>query len=272
MPFTFLSHQPPVLPLKIAAPRMFDGTALVIGSMVPDLVFVTHGTDLSVDAHGVGPQFWLCLPVTLVLTWIVKRHVAGPVALHLPDLGPFHLRDFARLSRWAPPRTLRSWAVLVASALIGSFSHIGLDSFTHGFGWVVEHVDALRSPLFVLPSRLGGRTVFVFDLLQVGGTVVGGAITVWCLHVIGTRRLLIEWYPDAPVLTPTPRSRRILTRATALGIATGIVVGVVMIRVGGPQDLVIRIADGLLAGLAIGACRARTSMADAPDPSATVGG
>jgi len=52
MPFTFLSHQAPVLPLKIAAPRWFDGTALVLGSMAPDLFFVTHGSDCYIGAHG----------------------------------------------------------------------------------------------------------------------------------------------------------------------------------------------------------------------------
>ncbi|MDP4013047.1 MAG: DUF4184 family protein [Candidatus Nanopelagicales bacterium] len=44
MPLTFGSHQAVVLPLKMLKPRWFDGTALVIGSMAPDLFFLTHGT------------------------------------------------------------------------------------------------------------------------------------------------------------------------------------------------------------------------------------
>src|SRR4051812_19906912 len=54
VPLTILAHQAAVLPLKLARPRWFDGTALVIGSMAPDLVFVLHGTNLYTDAHRIG--------------------------------------------------------------------------------------------------------------------------------------------------------------------------------------------------------------------------
>jgi hypothetical protein len=110
VPFTFASHQGPVLPLKIAAPGLFDGTALAIGSMAPDLVFALHGSPWYVEAHALGAQFWFCLPLTIALTWLVKARVAGVLAPHLPGAGAFRLRDYGLLAAWPGLSTARSWA------------------------------------------------------------------------------------------------------------------------------------------------------------------
>lgn len=260
MPFTLLAHQAPVLPLKLLAPRWFDGTALVVGSMVPDLVFVTHGTDLYIDAHTIGPQLWFCLPLTLAFTWLLKRRVAGPLAAHLPDAGTLHLKDFGRLAAWRVPDDVRGWLVLTVSALIGSLSHVGLDSFTHGFGWVVQHVDLLRARVFDLPPGLTGRPVHVHDLLQVGGTVIGSAVTMWCLLAIGRRRLLTDWYPQGPTLVPTSQSRRRLLAWTAAGVVAATILVALTVGVGGPQDAMLRAIDVTFAGVAVGSWRARRWM------------
>jgi len=270
MPLTFLSHQAPILPLKIAAPRWFDGTALVIGSMAPDLVFALHGTDWYVDAHTITAQFWFCLPLTLVLTWVVKRVIAGPLAAHLPNLGAFHLKDYGRLSAWRPPRDVVGWLVLIASALLGSFSHLALDSFTHGFGWVVQNVAALQAIAFVLPATLSGRPVYVHDLLQVVGTVIGAAVTIRCLHVIGQRHLIRAWCPATQPLEPTPKSRRVLIGCSAVGTACGLAIAGLTLHVGGAQDLIIRVADISIIGITVGcwSClRGETRSVLPPDPA-----
>lgn len=271
MPFTFLSHQAPVLPLKIAAPRWFDGTALVVGSMAPDLAFVTHGTTWYVDAHTLAPQVWLCVPLTLALTWIIKRIVAAPLAAHLPDAGPFHLRDYGRLGTWRLPTHATGWVALITSALIGSLTHLMLDSFTHGFGWVVQNVNALQAQAFTLPSALTGRIVYVHDLLQLGGTAIGAAITIWCLYLIGQRRLVRHWYPTATTLQPTPTSRRRLTTACTLGLAAGLATAGTTAHIGGAQDLIIRIAAGTFLGIVAGCIAARPAMnpaSESPLPTA----
>ena len=270
MPFTFLSHQAPVLPLKIAAPRWFDGTALVIGSMVPDLVFFTHGTSWYVDGHTVAAQLWFCLPITLVLTFVFKRAVAGPLAAHLPAGGSFRLHEYGRLASWRSPTGATGWLILVASALLGAFTHLVLDSFTHGFGWVVQRVDALHAEAFVLPSSLSGRVVYVHDMLQLGGTVVGTVITVWCLHIIGKRRLLECWYPTASLLQPTAHSRHLLVGWTAVGSVLGMLLALMTVRIGGIQDLIIRIAECTLAGVLVGCLIARRSMVATSDPDQAI--
>lgn len=253
MPLTFLAHQAPVLPLKLRWPRAFDGTALAIGSMVPDLVFVTHGTAWYIDAHAVWAQVWFCLPVTVVLTLIAKRAVAGPLGASLPDLGGFHLRDHARIATRPVPQGPWGWLVLGTSALVGSFSHVVFDSFTHGFGWVVENVDWLQTYLFSLPSWATGRRVHVYDVLQIGGTAAGIVVTVATMWAIGRRRLLMGWYPDASIPEPDSASRRLFVIAITVGAAAGIALAFAMRDIGGPQDAVIRFAVTAGVGVLVGA-------------------
>ncbi|MFI9531412.1 DUF4184 family protein [Micromonospora rosaria] len=48
MPLTFPSHPAAIVPLKLSRPRWFDGTALIFGSMAPDLAYVLDGSGLPV--------------------------------------------------------------------------------------------------------------------------------------------------------------------------------------------------------------------------------
>src|SRR4051812_8093084 len=131
MPFTFLAHQAPVIPLKTRWPRLFSGTALVVGSMAPDLHYFLFQTLDPRPSHSVIGQFYYCLPLTLAIILLLNRVVAAPLAAHLPDGGSFHLRDLRAL---AAPMSMQEWLRAADSALLGSFSHIFLDAFTHKRG------------------------------------------------------------------------------------------------------------------------------------------
>jgi hypothetical protein len=268
MPFTFLSHQAPVLPLKMAAPRWFDGTALCIGSMAPDLNFIVRGTRFYFEGHELTTQLWFCLPLTLVLTWIVKRVVATPLGPHLPDLGAFHLRDYGRLGAWRTPRDARGIGVVASSALIGSYSHVFLDSFAHGDTWMVDHVTPLQHHVAdVRVLWYGIRAIYVYDLFQVGLSAVGLVVTVALVAVIGRRRMVCDWYPEPDPLQPTSASRAWLWGSASLFTALGIVVGLATFHVGGPQHLIIRVADVGFVGLVVGCVLARRTMRVSPAPT-----
>ena len=217
MPFTFFAHQAPVLPLKLARPAWFSGTALAIGSMAPDLEYFLYGAPERVYGHTLGGQFLFCLPLTLLLVWIVRRVIARPLGSHLPDCGPFHLRDY-RLLAGIPGGSY--WLKAAAGALIGSFSHLALDSFTHGDGWSVQRLALLRLPLF----EIGGRTVYVWKALQHGGTLVAGALTLLMLYFIGRRRLLVEWEPASgpPERTSAATARRLWLPIPLCALLAGI--------------------------------------------------
>jgi hypothetical protein len=189
VPFTLLSHQAPVLPLKLLRPRWFCATALAIGSMAPDLEYVFVASPSRQIGHTLVGQLTFCLPLTLILVWLVRLVVARPVALHLPDLGPFHLRDYRLLGRARP--TFLDAARVTSSALIGSLSHLLLDGLSHGDGFIVERVRLLRAVV-----HLFGRPVPIYRLLQHGGSLVLALFTLWFLAYMGRRRLIRRWAGD----------------------------------------------------------------------------
>lgn len=264
MPLTFLAHQVPVLPLKLRWPTIFDGTALVIGSMAPDLLFVLRGSDLAVDAHAVPTQLWLVAPLTVLLTILTKRVIAGVLGPHLPDAGRFRLRDYGRLSAWTVPRTPQMWAVLVISALIGCYSHLVLDSFTHNWGYAAGLLGITGVEVFSLSLGIASRTIFLVDLLQLGGSIVGVAIALILLRTIGDRRLLASSYPTADRLEPTRESRRTLWFVTAAVTLVGLATGAIPALNGGQHDVLFRSVDSSFAGLLLGAALARSKMTRAP--------
>lgn len=164
--------------LKSVKPRWFDGTALCIGSMTPDLVTafgVPHWSALNV------PPAWL---LGIVATVVVRSSVASVAAAHLPDLGPFRLHSWRVLARCH-----HTWTSTIASVGIGLATHHVLDSFTHPFGDAARLLgyDDIEVVLFGVASPLA--TVF-----QWIGHSLGSMLGVWMLLAIGTHRRLDEWY------------------------------------------------------------------------------
>jgi hypothetical protein len=207
MPFTFFSHQAPVLPLKRAWPHYFSGQALVLGSMSPDFEFFLTGKPAWGPGHSLVGQFIFCLPMTLLMVWIVSRLLARPVALHLPDAGSFHLHDYQVLAQ--TPRRRFYWLKAVPSALIGSFSHITWDSFTHSAGWSARRLGYAHTILL----HMGTHSLSVCKFLQSGSTLLGGAVVLLMLHSIGKHRCLLRWAGQTALdtrYTPSPAGLKAL--------------------------------------------------------------
>src|SRR4051794_35813822 len=102
MPATFPSHPAAVLPIKLRWPRHFDGVALVVGSMAPDLSYPAVGFTDPPDTHAWAALLWWCLPVTVLLSLLI-RGAAPDVAGHLP-VRWFALPDYGAIGavrhRW----------------------------------------------------------------------------------------------------------------------------------------------------------------------------
>ena len=187
MPLTFLSHQAVVLPLKIAAPRATSGTALVIGSMAPDVEYFLRGYPTSTVSHTWMGQLTFCLPVSLVLFWVMTRLIAEPAAANAPDWGQLHLEDYALLRR--QPTSVLHWGIVVASALIGSASHVLLDEVDVVIGGTPYHA-------------LGASLSWI--LANVAFWSVLAAITIAVMRYIGRHRLLRRWAAARPGVRSSP--------------------------------------------------------------------
>ncbi len=189
MPATFPAHQGIVIPAKLRWPDRVDATALCVGAAAPDLAYPL-GAWLNRQSHtAIGLLIW-ALPVTLVITMIIRRGAASGIFACLPDLGPLRLRSYRVLSTRRPtPMTT------LGSAIAGSGSHVLVDGFTHTGRWGATWLG-LDDVLVVAPLRgdLTGARVLQY-LGHAGGTV----LFVLALLVIASSGRLDRWYGTAAV-------------------------------------------------------------------------
>ena len=234
MPLTFLCHQAVVLPLKIGVPRATSGTALVLGSMAPDVEYVLRGYPATVVSHTWLGQLTFCLPVTLALFWVVTTLIAEPAAANAPAIGELHLEDYALVRH--QPSGASHWAIVALSALAGSVSHLLLDGIDVAVGGIPYHA---------LTASRGWIAVNVVFWVALA------AITLALMRHIGRHRLMRVWAaermdtasgraeavfrngrPELAVRSSGPRSAGAFWGVVGLGIATGAALGVVFRRPG----------------------------------------
>lgn len=183
MPLTLPTHPTAVVPLKLWRPRWFDGVALVIGAIAPDLAYATYGFGVTLLTHNVFAVAWWSLPVTLVAARLV-RWAAPAIVAHLPGGGPLRLEDYGVLGI-----VRHRWYVTACSALVGAFSHIAWDAVTHpGYFPSLQRPGWSGEPWWGLFS----------DASNLFGIVAG---TLLLVH-IGRSGLLRQWHG------PPPRQRR----------------------------------------------------------------
>lgn len=142
MPFT-LAHPAAVLPLRRL--RLLRTVPLIIGAMAPDTPYylpwriAKHVPDVT---HTLVGTFTLDLPLGLLLllcVWLLRAPLAAP-------LGPrARAKCLAAMERFGN-RPL-NWALAPLSILIGAWTHLAWDSFTHVDGWMVQRIPALSAPV-----------------------------------------------------------------------------------------------------------------------------
>ena len=199
MPLPLLAHQAPILPLKLWRPSLFNGTALVIGSVGPDLAYIVDASPAAHFGHTMGAQFYFCLPITMLAVLVI-----GGL-----DLGTAVAARFARL-RWlsgAATDVTKSgglWRAL-ASTLIGSFSHLGLDALTRD--WI---------PRF-LPARtyhLAHVSMWTSTVVQLVASVLFALLSLWALRRMWMRNASVSVAPRPGVM--------VLVAFAVLGVALAV--------------------------------------------------
>jgi hypothetical protein len=202
VPLTLPTHPIAVLPLKVWRPRWFDGVALVVGAVAPDLPYAIDGYPLHVRAHAWTAPLWWAVPLALVCVPVI-RWTSAAVAAHLPATGPLHLRDYGALAT----ARHRRW-ITAASAALGAYSHILWDSVTHA---TINHRPI---PLRGLTSEAVPGWLW-FEVLSKVSNAVGlvGALTL-IVH-IGRTRCVRRWHGPAPDVTRRPA----LFWVTAIAVA-----------------------------------------------------
>ena len=202
MPFTG-SHPAAILPfLRLPLPA----SALVIGSMAPDLPFylpvpqpyATHtwpaavSTDLALGL--LSRALWLGLlarPALVTAPAALRGRLEGRVAPGLTG----------RLS------SARQAVLLVAALVLGTATHLTWDAFTHPGRWGAEHIPALAASWGPLPG---------YRWLQYASSVAGLAVLLlW----------FVRWWRRTPAVPVPPEARWVWPVLAVLGLVAGSVAG-----------------------------------------------
>jgi len=144
MPWTF-SHPAAALPLLRFCRSRIERCALLIGCVSPDIGYYLGSWGQHLRAHTFAGSFAVCLPLgwSLLLLLICLR---APVVFMMPQRVRISFEDFARA-----PIKLR-WQVLLRCSvwlILGAWTHIFWDAWTHKNGLFAQHFALLQTPLWL---------------------------------------------------------------------------------------------------------------------------
>jgi len=170
MPFT-LAHPAAVLPLRRI--RLLRTVPLVIGAMMPDVPYYLPwriARYIPPVTHTLLGTFTFDLPVgllMLLLIWLLREPLAAPPG------GRASAKCLAAIERFGSHPV--NWALAPLSIVVGTWTHIAWDSFTHADGWMVSRVSALSAPVSFL-----GYTGELCHVLQYASSVLGlTVLAIW---------------------------------------------------------------------------------------------
>jgi hypothetical protein len=165
MPFT-LSHAAVVLPFSRPLARWRLLSAALIGSMIPDSRYFLPWRTQHFETHSASSLLTYSLPAGLLVYWVFQYLIKTPMVELLPD-GPY--------ARWlpyespAPIGKLRQWLLAAGGILVGAFTHLVWDAFTHEGSRGVRMLPVLDEPIF----EVGRHHLLIVRLLQDLSSLLG---------------------------------------------------------------------------------------------------
>jgi hypothetical protein len=161
MPFTF-SHPAAVLPIPSRFKNWIPLSALVIGSLVPDAAYYLPMPEhFRTYSHTLLGTFSTSVPFGIVV-WLIFDWLAPSAVFLLPSPHREAIAPQLKPRLASIPQALG----VALGVLIGAWSHVLWDSFTHTRGWFVRHVPLLQRRLF-------GNGMPAYKSLQYFSTVLG---------------------------------------------------------------------------------------------------
>jgi hypothetical protein len=170
------------LPFRRFCPRWLNFPALIFGSLVPDLSYCIPRPELDHFAHTFVGSFGFSLPVGIasvgVFYWL-----RSPFVRLLPER--FRKPFLPLCERPAGPL----W-VLILSVLVGSWTHIAIDSVSHNNGWLVEQMPSLRESVgLFFGHRMTLYQICWFAFTFLGVAWLSVAYLKWFKEATGTTHL-----------------------------------------------------------------------------------
>lgn len=165
MPFT-ISHIAAVLPVHRSLRHWGFFSAAIVGTMVPDFGFLMPVHVTREATHSAAALLTFCLPLGLAAFWMFQLLIKPAWCVVLPENWRQRLRaehPVARLRDW------RVWLGAAAAVLIGAFTHLVWDGFTHEDGHGVQMLPFLDD----FGPGIEGHTFRLYRWLQHLSSVLG---------------------------------------------------------------------------------------------------
>jgi len=184
MPFT-LSHPVAAIPLKKYLGDYGVLSALFIGAMAPDFVYMLPSEFVyyyRLTSHSLMGLFKVCLPMGILFFYLYHLFMAPVIVSVFPESLLRRLPPHLCLGRCPP---MNNGHAIIISILIGSATHIIWDAFTHADA-IPQYIEPLRTPLLTLDNW----EIMPFRVIQHLSTVLGLMLLLWWIW---------RWYCETEV-------------------------------------------------------------------------
>jgi hypothetical protein len=171
MPFTF-SHPAIVFPIKKLFGKYLSLSALIIGCISPDFEYFLRMRINSHYSHHLINGLLFNLFIGLILLFIFHELVKKSLIDNLPNYFQIRLQKVRNFD-WLVYFKQNITATLLA-LIIGAYTHIIWDMFTHKGGYFVE--------LLQLESNFFHFSYPWYKVLQHGSSIIGGLIIIYLFH------------------------------------------------------------------------------------------
>lgn len=178
MPFTF-SHPAIILPLAYLPKRWFSLTGLIIGSLMPDFEYFLRMEIRSDFSHTFEGVFLFDLPLGIVTAFVFHNIVRNNLFDNLPYILKSRVVIFKNFN-WNT-YFKKNWLVVIFSVIIGTFSHILWDSFTHDTGYFVQKFEILNQSV-----ELFDKQIPILKILQHLSTFIGAFVIGFSFYKLPT--------------------------------------------------------------------------------------
>jgi membrane-bound metal-dependent hydrolase YbcI (DUF457 family) len=212
MPNGLISHQAPGLIIKIKYPKKFDGTALCISALIPDLcILFDYISPFSVRdiTHSLLGLIFYTIPLTIILTILFCTYI-GPFVASIAkrESNMFKPLKFFGIDEWDNLKkkkyNKKFFIIAFYSALIGGLTHILLDLPAHDrnplfFPIIFQSPEILLysivdfGPIYIGPVRIA-RNLTVYQIIWFIEDNIGLIISLYLLRYIKKHNLISKWY------------------------------------------------------------------------------
>lgn len=155
-------------------------TALLIGSMVPDLEYFIWLSAGAYNSHSFSGIFLFNLPMTFILTFLWHHTLSKAILPRLHFLNKaFKIEYCDDFAGWVK----KNFLLFLISATVGIVSHLIWDSFCHANGFMVHKIP------------------FLLSFTDIGGNSIRNCYIVWYLSTLVGLFFMFRWLIDPVKIT-----------------------------------------------------------------------